>query len=186
MVGSPKSPFHLYMLKTVYTNHLFADLLANARADTNACELITVFPRHIYLRKSSLSYLETFFVSELVHELSKILQIRKKNHASSRDPQTVGVVERSLSAPEPIRNLNTNGRWSEWSNYISLATFIHNTSHQSVDGCRPRDFSHGREASKPLDLRFNNTLVERNSQKSESIFASQDAKNKNFLKQNSN
>ena len=39
---------------------------------------------------------------------------------------------------------------------------------------------HGREPMKPLDIRFNNTLIERFSPNSEYVIALQDAMNKKF------
>ena len=65
------------------------------------------FLRHSYLPKAILSDLGTAFVSELLHELTKLLGIQLER-ASSKHPQTVGVVERSHSALKRILKLNTN------------------------------------------------------------------------------
>ena len=64
--------------------------------------------------------------------------------------------------------------------YVQLATFIHNTSYHSAIGCSPTVLFHGREPIKPLDLRFNHTLIERISLNSEYVIAVQDTMNKNF------
>ena len=41
-----------------------------------------------------------------MHELTKLLEV-KWDHASFKQPEKVGVVERSHSAPKPILYLNT-------------------------------------------------------------------------------
>ena len=72
-------------------------------------------------------------VFELIHELRKLLEIQQE-HASSKHPQTVDVVERSHCALERILKLNTNEQWKDWFKYVQLATFIHNTSLSFSDG----------------------------------------------------
>ena len=163
----------------VFTKYLFAVPLTNVRADTIARELTSIFFRHSYLPKTFLSDLGTSIVSELLHELTKLLEIQLE-HASLKHPQTVGVVERSLSALKRILKLNTNEQWNDWFKYVQLATFIHNTSYHSAVGCSPTVLCHGREPIKPLDLRFNNSLIERFSLSSEFVIALQDAMNKKF------
>ena len=132
----------------VFTKYLFAVPLTNVRADTNACELTSIFFRHSYLPETILSDLGTSFVSELLHELTKLLEIQLE-HASVKHPQTVGVVERSHSALKRNLKLNTNEQWNDWFKYVQLATFIHNTSYRSAIGCSPTVLFHGREPIKP-------------------------------------
>ena len=96
-------------------------------------------------------------------------------HASLKNPQTVGVVERSHSAVKRILKLNTNEQWNDWFKYVQLAIFIHNTSYHSAIGCSPIVLFQGREPRKPLDLRVNNTLIERFSPNSENVTALKDA-----------
>ena len=181
LVGPLKSPVHRYVLTAidVFTKCLFAVPLTNVRADTIARELTSIFFRHSYLPKTILSDLGTSFVSELLHELTKLLEVQLE-HASLKHPQTVGVVERSHSALKRILKLNTIEQWNDWFKYVQLATFIHNTSYHSAIGCSPTVLFHGREPIKPLDLRFNNTLIERFSPNSEYVIALQDAMNKKF------
>ena len=181
LVGPLKSPVHRCVLTAidVFTKYLFAVPLTNVRVDTIARELTSIFFRHSYLPKTILFDLGTSFVSELLHELTKLLEIQLE-HASLKHPQTVGVVERSHSALKRILKLNTNEQWNDWFKYVQLATFIHNTSYHSAIGCSPTVLFHGREPIKPLDLRFNNTLIERFSPNSEYVIALQDALNKKF------
>ena len=95
--------------------------------------------------------LGTFLVSELLHELTKLLEIQLE-HASLKHPQRVGVLERSHSALKIILNLNINLQWNDWLKYVQLATFIHNTSCHSANGCSPTVVLHRREPIKPTNL----------------------------------
>ena len=181
LVGPLKSTVHRYVFTAidVFTKYLFDVPLNNVRADTTARELTSIFFRHSYIPKTILSDLGTSFVSELLHELTKLLEIQL-DHASLKHPQTVGVVERSHSALKRFLKLNTNEQWNDWFKYVQLATFIHNTSCHSAIGCSPTVLFHGRDPIKPLDLRFNNTLIERFSANSDYVIALQDAMNKKF------
>ena len=91
---------------------MFAVPLTNVRADTIARELTSIYFRHSYLRKTILSDLGTSFVSELLHELTKLLEIQLE-HASLKHRQLVDVVERSHCTLKRILNLNTNEQWND-------------------------------------------------------------------------
>ena len=79
---------------------------------TIARELTSILFRHSYLPRTILSDLETSFVPELLHKLTKLVEIQLK-HASLKHPQTVSVVERSHSALKRILKLNTNEQWND-------------------------------------------------------------------------
>ena len=98
-VGPINSSFHRYVLTAfdVCTNYLFAVPSTNVRADTIARELTSIFFCHSYLPRTILSDLGTPFVSEFLHELTKLLEIQLE-HPISKHPQTVGVLERSHGA----------------------------------------------------------------------------------------
>ena len=107
-----------------------------------------------------MSDLGTQFVSELLHELTKLLEI-KISHASLKHPQTIGVVERSHAALARILKLNSNQAFTNWHKYVPLAAFIHNTSYHTSIGCSPTVLFHGREPMKPLDLRFYSNCIQK-------------------------
>ena len=117
LVGPLKSPVHRYVLTAidVFTQYLFAVPLTNVSADTIARELMSIFFRHSYLPKPIFSDLRTFFVSELLYELTKLDEIQL-DQTSLKNPQTVGVVERSPSALKLILKLNTKEQWNDWLN----------------------------------------------------------------------
>ena len=181
LVGPLRSPHYRYVLTAidVFTKYLFALPLTNARADTIARVIVGQLFRHSYIPETILSDLGITFVSEVFHELMKLLEVQLK-HASLKHPQTVGVVERTYSALKRILKLQTNEQWNDWHKYVPLDVFIHNTSFHSAIGCSPTVLFHGREPIKPLDVRFNNRMIERFSPNSEYVFALQDAMNKKF------
>ena len=91
---------------------MFAVPLTNVRADTIARELTSIFFRHSYLPKIIPSDLGTSFVSELFHEITKLLELHLE-HASLKHSETVVVVERSHSALKRILKLNINEQWND-------------------------------------------------------------------------
>ena len=90
--------------------HLFAVPLTNVRADSIKRELTSIFFRHSYLPKTFLSDPGTSFVSELMHELTKMLETQLE-HASLKHPQTVD--ERSHSALKRILKLKNFEQWND-------------------------------------------------------------------------
>ena len=134
---------------------------------------------HSYLPKTIVSDLGSSLVSELMHELTSLLEVELK-HASLKHAQSVGVVERSHGALKRILKLNTNEQWSNWHKYVPLAVFIHNTSYYSSIGCSPIAIFHGREPIKPLDLRFGNIAVKKFDPKSDFVIELQDAMQQKF------
>ena len=90
LVRPLKTPVHRYVLTAIdaFTKYLFAVPLTKVRADTIAREFTSIFFRHSDLPKTILSDLGTSFVSELLPELTKLLEIQLE-HASLKHPQTV-------------------------------------------------------------------------------------------------
>ena len=116
------------------------------------------------------SDLGTSSVSELMHELTKLIEIELE-HASLKHPQSVGLVERSHSALKSFLKLNINEQCNDWFKYLQLATFIHNTPYHSAIDVSPTVLFHGLEPLNPIDVRFSNTLIERFSANSEYVSA---------------
>ena len=161
LVGTFNSPVYKYVLCgiDVFSKYLFAVPLTNGGADTVARELLNIFFNHSYLPETIVSDLGTSFTSSLIDELAKLLEVRLK-HESLKHPQTIGAVERSHGPLKRIHKLNQSEQWKDWHKYVSLATFIHNTSYHTSFGCSPTVIFHGREPVKPLDLRFSRKAME--------------------------
>ena len=181
VVGPFKSPLYKYVLTgiDVFSKYLFAVPLTSVNAQRLAHELSSIFFYHSYLPKTIVSDLGSSLVSELMHELTSLLEVELK-HASLKHAQSVGVVERSHGALKRILKLNTNEQWSNWHKYVPLAVFIHNTSYYSSIGCSPTAIFYGREPIKPLDLRFGNIAVKKLDPKSDFVIELQDAMQQNF------
>ena len=109
LVGPFQSPVYKYVLSgiDVFSKYQFAVPLTSAHAGTVAKALVSIFFQHSYNPTKILSDFGTSFVAELIHELSKFLEIQLK-HASLKHPQTIGVVERSHAALKRILKLNTD------------------------------------------------------------------------------
>ena len=129
LVGTFNSPVYKYMLSgiDVFSKFLFAVPLSNASADTVARELVKIFFNHSYIPETILSDLGTTFTSSLLHELTKLLEIKLK-YATLKHPQTIGVVERSHAALKRILKINTDSQW-----ILSQSSFIiHHITTQSA------------------------------------------------------
>ena len=77
-----------------------------------------------------MSDLGTHFVSDLLHELTKLLEI-KNCPASFKHPQTIGVVGRAHAALARILKLNNNQAFTNWHKYVPLEAFIHRRSYDT-------------------------------------------------------
>ena len=176
LVGPFKSPVFKYVLTgmDVFSKYLFAKPLTSVNAQKVSTELAAIFFSQSYIPHTILSDLGSNFVSDLMHELCTLLEIKLK-HATLKHPQTVGVVERSHSALKRILKLNTNEQWSNWHLYVPFATYIHNTSYYSSIGCTPTSIFPGREPIKPLDIRFNRKNSQKFDPKSDFVTELQDA-----------
>ena len=176
IVGPLKSPVYKFVLTgiDVFYKYLFAAPLTNASADTVARELTTIFFMHSYIPKKIIADLGTTFTSELMHELTTLLEVQI-NHGTLKHPQLIGLVERSHGPLKRILKLNTNEQWSDWHKYVPLATFVHNTSYSSSIGCCPSSIFHGREPTNSLDHRFSTKAMEAVIAESDFVTAMQDA-----------
>ena len=176
LVGPFKSSVFKYVFTgiDVFSKYLFAKPLASVSAQKVATELAAIFFSQSYIPHTIISDFGSNFVSDLMHELCTLLEIKLK-HATLKHPQTVGVVERSHSALKRILKLNTNEQLSNWHLYVPLATYIHNTSYYSSIGCTPTSIFHGREPIKPLDIRSNRKNSQKFYPKSDFVTELQDA-----------
>ena len=181
IVGPLPSVLYKYVLTgiDVFSKYLFAVPLTSISANRVAQELSSIFFQHSYIPHTIFSDLGSNFVSDLMHELSNLLEIRLK-HASLKHAQTLGVVERAHGALKRILKLNTNEQWTNWFRYVPLATYIHNTSFYSSIGCTPSSIFHGREPTKPLDVRLSNKSIKTMDPKSDFVIELQDAMQEKF------
>ena len=91
LVGPFQLPVYKYVLSgiDIFSKYLFAVPLTSAHEGTVAKALVSIFFQHSYIPTKILSDLGTSFVAELIHELSKVLEIQLE-HASLKRPRTIG------------------------------------------------------------------------------------------------
>ena len=181
IVGPLKSPVYKFVLTGIdlFSKYLFAAPMTNTSADTVARELTKVFFTHSYVPKRILSDLGSVFTSKLIHEFTDLLDIQI-GHATLKQTQTIGLVERSHRELKRILKINTDAQWTDWHRYVPLGTFIHRTSYYSSIGCCPSTIFRGREPIKPLDLRFLTKALEIATADADFVTALQDAMLKKF------
>ena len=161
MGAYPTIPYKYILTEIdVFPKYLFAVPLMTVRATAVVSALISIMFNHSYIPKGIMSDLGTHFVSEILHELTKLLEI-KFSHASLKHPQTIRVVERSHAALARILKLNSNEAFTNWHKYVPLATFIDNTSYHTSIGCSPTVLFHGKEPMNSLDLRFYSDCIQK-------------------------
>ena len=90
---------------------------------------------------------------EVLHELCQLIKIGLKQ-ATLEYLQNIGLMERSKASLKRTLKLNTNKQWNDRHKNVSLATFIQNTSYNSLISCCRSAVFHRREPIKPLNLRF--------------------------------
>ena len=78
----------------VFSRYLFAYPTQIATAKTIGRCIVNVMTRHAYLPTLILSHKGSQFRSEVVAEITQILEIQT-NHASTKHAQTIGILERT-------------------------------------------------------------------------------------------
>ena len=117
--------------------------------------------QHNYIPQEILSDLGTRFVSDSLHELTRLPGI-KNSHASLKRPQTIAVVEGAHAArTRRILKLNSNQSFTNWHKFLNLATFIYNTSYHTSIGCSPTVIIPGRDPVKPMDILLYSNCVQK-------------------------
>ena len=150
---------HILTAKDTLTKYLFAIPLRNASAPNIAKQLFQIFMRTTYLPKIILSDMGTAFTAKIMQELCKLLE-NNLNYATIKHPQTVGSIERTHASLKQYLGIYENHIKRDWHAYVDLAVFVHNTSYHATIGCTPTFLFHGRQPITPLDLRFNNKLLQ--------------------------
>ena len=92
---------HILTAIDVFSRYLFAVPVKKVDAVTIARTLVGIFMRHTYLPVTILTDQGSVFVSELLKELTTILEVRLK-HATVKHSQTLGTVERSHASLKKV------------------------------------------------------------------------------------
>ena len=109
--------------------------------------------RHAYLPTLILSDKGSQFRSEIVAEITQILEIQI-SHASTKHAQTIGILERTHASIKTALKISTGERRSMWHKYVQIAVMNYNTTYHETLGCEPSTVFHGRIPYNVLDLKL--------------------------------
>ena len=132
---------------------LFAYPTSNQDATTIAKVIIIIMIKHAYLPTTFISDKGTAFTSHVIKQEAGVLGITLK-HATTKQAQTIGLLERSHASIKQSLKVETGERRSLWHKYNSIAAIIYNTSYHSSIGCEPSRVFHGRIPYNILDLKM--------------------------------
>ena len=146
----------------VFPIYAFAYPVSNPTAVNTAKVIIDIMTRHAYLPTLFITDKGSVFVSQVIHEVAKILGIILK-HATTKHAQTIGVIERAHATIKTSLKMSSGEYRKQWHIYLPIAILTHNTLYiPSIDCERSRVF-HGRVPHKILDhklgLRFNPNIA---------------------------
>ena len=137
----------------VFSHYLFAYPTSDQNAKTVAKVIINIMTKHAYLPTTLISYKGTAFTSIVIKEVAGVLGITLK-HATTKDAQTIGLLERSHASIKQALKIETSKRRSLWHKYVSIAVLNYNTSYHASIGCEPSRVLHGRIPYIILDLKM--------------------------------
>ena len=137
----------------VFSSYLFAHPTSNQDAKTVAKVIINIMTKHTYLLTTLFSDKGTAFTSIAIKEVAGVLGITLK-HVTTKDAQTIGLLERSHALIKQALKIETGERRSLWHKYVSIAVLNYNTSYHASIGCEPSRVFHGRIPYNILDLKM--------------------------------
>ena len=136
----------------VFSRCFFAYPTSNQDAKTVAQVLMNIMTKHAYLPTTLISDKGTAYTSHVIKEVAGVLGITLK-HATTKNAQTIGLLERSHASIKQSLKIETGERRSLWHKYISIAVLNYNASYHSSIGCEPSRVFHGRIPYNKLDLK---------------------------------
>ena len=137
----------------VFSRYLFAYPTQNVTAKTIGRCIVDVMTRHAYLPTIILSDKGSQFRSEIVAEITQILEIQI-SHASTKHAQTIGILERTHASIKTALKISTGERRSMWHKFVQIAVMNYNTTYHETLGCEPSTVFHGRIPYNVLDLKL--------------------------------
>ena len=148
------------MAVDVFSRYAFANPIANPTAVYTAKVIIEIMARHAYLPTLFIKDKGIVFISQVIHEVIKILGINLK-HATTKLPQTIGVLQRAHATIKTSLKMASGEYRKQWHKYLPIAILNYNTTYNSSIVCEPSRVFNGRVPHKSRDqkfgLRFNPT-----------------------------
>ena len=125
----------------VFPRYIFAYTTSNQNAKTIAKDIFNIMTTHAYLPTILISDKRTAFSSHVIKEMAGVLGITLK-HASTKHPQTVGLIEKPHASIKVALKIETGERRSLWHEYASIAVLNYSSYHSSIH-CEPSRVFHG-------------------------------------------
>ena len=134
----------------VVSRYAFAYPSSNPMVVNTAKVIIDIMTRHAYLTKLIKTDKGSVFISQVIHEVAKILGIKLK-HATTKHAETIGVLERAPATIKTSLKMASGEYRKQWHKYFLNATLNYNTTYHSSIDCEPSRVFHGRVSHNILD-----------------------------------
>ena len=115
----------------VFSRYLFAYPPQNVTAKTIVGCIIDVMTRHAYLLTLFLSDKSSQFRSEVVAEITQIIEIQI-SHESTKHAQTIGILEKTHASIKTALKISTSERRSMWHQNVQIAVMNYNTTYHET------------------------------------------------------
>ena len=112
----------------VFSRYLVAYPTQNVTAKTIGRRIVDVLTRHAFLPTLILSEKGSQFRSEVVAEITQILEIQI-SHASTKHAQTMGILQRTHASIKTTLKISTGERRSMWHKLDQIAVMNYNTTY---------------------------------------------------------
>ena len=136
-----------------FPRYFSAYLTSNQDAKTIAKVMNNIKTKHAYLITTLISDKGTAFMSHVIKEVTGVLGITL-SHATTKQAQTFGVLERSHASIKQTLKVETGELRSLWQKYVSIAVLNYNTSYHRSIVCEPSPVFHGLIPYNFLDLKL--------------------------------
>ena len=125
----------------VFSRYLFAYPTSNQDAKTIAKVVIKITTKHSYLPMTLISDKGTAIMSHVIKEVAGVLS-NTRNHATTKNAQTIGLLQQSHASIKQALKIETGERRSLWHKYIIIAVLNYNTSyHTSIPVSQAESFT---------------------------------------------
>ena len=137
----------------VFSRYLFSYPTSIQDAKTVPKVMMNIMTKQAYLPTTIISDKGSVFMSQVIKEVTEVLRITLQ-HATIKQAQTIGMLERTHASPKKILKIKTGDRRSMWQNYVNITVLNYNTSYYTSIGCEPSGVFHGCVRYNVLDLKM--------------------------------
>ena len=117
---------HILTAIDVFSRYLFAVPLRKPDTPSVVNALLSVLAKHAYVPTHILTDKGSVFTAELFQQLTKAIGI-EISHATIKQAQTIGMVERSHAKLKKILKIHVNVDRQQWDRYVDIAIMARTT-----------------------------------------------------------